>query len=201
METLAEYYKELLKREKKAQRQLIYVWRKKLIKKIEDDFAQAISSSKIIGLRCKIMRTAKNQSVGNTVEQYVTVKLNPKLKAFIIEKCEGNGYPDKILVEINDENNLNEIALEMKATTKWDSKDSNRRVLTSSSTKLCENFTKPIYHLICTTKYKRNSVSATIETIRLDFILPKSYVSIRLEASVSHSILDKGEHETREFPT
>ncbi|MGI8543321.1 MAG: hypothetical protein ACR2MD_07540 [Aridibacter sp.] len=200
MDTFAKYYKELLKRENESQRQLIYVWRKDLIEKVETDFAQAIINSSIIGSRCPIARNASNQSVGNKVEQFVSNKINSKLRAFTIEKCKGNGYPDKTLLEMIDGDKLKQIALEMKATSKWDTKDSNRRVLTSSSKKLCENFTEPIYHLVCTTKYKRNSVSATIEGIRLDFVLPKSYVSIRLEASVSHKILDKGNHETREFP-
>lgn len=200
MDTISEYYKELLDREKQPQRKLIYKWREELIKKVESDFAQSISNSKIIGSRCPIAKGTKNQSVGNKVEQYITDKLNRKLKEFTIEKCKGPGYPDKILIEITDDDKLKEIALEMKVTSKWGSKDSNRRVLTSSSKKLRDNFTKPIYHLICTTKYKRNTVSATIESIRLDFILPKSYVSIRLEASVSHKILDEGHHETREFP-
>lgn len=198
MKTFAEFYQELLQREGKFKRQLIYVWRKELVKKIKEDFEQAIQNSKVINSLCPIKKNAKNQSVGNKVEEFVSEKLNSKLKDFKISKCKGNGYPDKILIEV--ESNLKEVALEMKATSKWDPKDSNRRVLTSSSEKLVKNFTKPIYHLICTTKYERQALSARIEFIRLDFILPKSFVAIRLEASISHNILDKGQHEKREFP-
>jgi len=150
---------------------------------------------RIIGLSCDLREGKESQADGNDVDNFVANKLNERLKVFKIYKCPGKGYPDRILGK----GTSREIALEMKATEKWDSKDSHRRVLTCSSKKLRANFTKPIYHLICNVTYRKSQQKAEIKSIRLDLINPKSFVSIRLEASVSHKTFDKGNHEKREF--
>ena len=195
MKTFEEYYDLLLKWEKEPQRTLINKWRKNLIDEVIKDFEKAIKSSKILGLSCDLREGKESQADGNDVDNFVADKLNEKLKIFKIYKCPGKGYPDRILGK----GKFKQIALEMKATGKWDSKDNHRRVLTCSSKKLRTNFTKPIYHLICNVTYKKSKQKAQIISLRLDFINPKSFVNIRLEASVSHKIFDKGNHETREF--
>ena len=84
--------------------------------------------------------------------------------------------------------------LELKATSCWNDKDTNRRVLTSSSKKLRQNFSSPIYHLLFTAVYNKNRDPITIDKIRLDFLEPTTRVNVRLEASVSHKILANGRH-------
>ena len=86
--------------------------------------------------------------------------------------------------------------LEMKATANWDEKDANRRVLTSSSKKLQDQFSGPIYHLLLTVLYSEHTDEdlVLIDAIRLDFLEPTTPVSVRLEASVNHKILATGNH-------
>jgi hypothetical protein len=92
------------------------------------------------------------------------------------------------------------VALEMKATSQWNPADSNRRVLTSSSAKIRNNFCPPIYHLNCTVMYDpSDSDAATINALRLDFLQPTTLVNVRLEASVNHKILSSGIHPTVTF--
>jgi hypothetical protein len=86
------------------------------------------------------------------------------------------------------------IPLEVKATSNWNDRDSNRRVLTSSSNKLRAQFSDPIYHLLLTVLYSQNENLATIEAIRLDFLELTTVVNVRLEASVNHKILATGHH-------
>lgn len=195
MKTFAEYYELLLKWEKEPQRKLIYMWRKNLINEVAKDFEQSIKRSKVLGLSCDLREGKESQADGNDVDNFVVEKLNEKLRVFKIYKCPEKGYPDRILAK----GSIKQIALEMKSTGSWNSKDTQRRVLTSSSKKLRVNFTDPIYHLICNVTYKKLKQKAEILTIRLDFINPRSFVNIRLEASSTHKIFDKGNHEKREF--
>ncbi len=101
----------------------------------------------------------------------------------------GAGYPDKTL---ENDSTGETYPLEFKATSDWNPRDSNRRVLTSSSTKVRRMFSEPIYHLLATVVYSRNS--HTIENLRLDFLDPENSVSVRLEASVNHKLLSQGSH-------
>lgn len=82
----------------------------------------------------------------------------------------------------------------MKATSGWNPKDANRRVLTSSSKKLRSQFSEPIHHLLLTVLYSNSQNSANIERIRLDFLEPTTIVNVRLEASVNHKILANSLH-------
>jgi len=189
-------HNELLKREGSEQCAMISVWNKNLIKEISQDFEQSVANSKIVDSFCKIRPNSSNQSVGNQMEVYAIEQLNEHLKIYQIEKCSGAGYPDRILAK----EGFRHIALEMKATSEWDSNNSNRCVLTSSSKKLQAKFTAPIYHLICTTIYQRIDQQYQIKTVRLDFIEPQTSVSIRLEASVSHKLLENKDHESKCFP-
>jgi hypothetical protein len=195
MKNFAEYYKDLLEWEGVGFQELITTWKFDLIKQIINDFEQAVRNSVIKTLLCPIRKDSTNQSIGNQVEVYAIEKLNEKLHGFIIENCSGAGYPDRILAK----GDFKQIALEMKATSDWNPNDSNRRVLTSSSKKLRDKFTSPIYHLLCTIIYQIEGKSARIEAVRLDFIEPNTQVSVRLEASVNHKILTNGTHQSIVF--
>lgn len=193
MKNFAGYYKDLLDWESVAFQELISDWREDLIEEIKNDFQSAVSNSNLKGLAFIPNKT--NQSVGNQVEIVALEKLNEHLKTFQIENCSGAGYPDRVLTR----GDFKQIALEMKATGDWNPKDSNRRVLTSSSKKLREKFTSPIYHLLCTVVYKSEDGKAEIDSLRLDFIEPITEVSVRLEASVSHKMLTNATHKSIVF--
>ena len=196
MTTFEEYYKELSKREGFDQRELISVWDKNLIDEVSQDFEQAVASSEFIDSLCSIRENSSNQSIGNQVAGYAIDELNEHLKIYKIEKCSGSGYPDRLL----EKGDFKNIALEMKATSEWNPNDANRRVLTSSSKKIRDKFTAPIYHLICTIIYQNSNQQYKIKIVRLDFIEPHTSVYIRLEASVSHKLLENKDHESKCFP-
>ena len=192
MKTFAEYYKDLLEWEDVKFQELISNWKLNLTKEICSDFEQAVRDSELKNSLCSIREKSKNQSIGNQLEVYAIEQLNEKLQIFLIENCSGAGYPDRILAK----GSFRQIALEMKATSDWNPNDSNRRVLTSSSKKLREKFTSPIYHLLCTIIYQIEDESARIDAVRLDFIEPNTQVSVRLEASVNHKTLAKATHQS-----
>ena len=191
MKNLEEYYKELLRREKRPKQSLIDPWPKPLIKSIESDLQAAVAKCRIKGLPCPIRPKSTNQSIGNQVGAFTIEKLCTEMRHFIISPCEGAGYPDKILVEKASDLKM---PLEVKATSGWNPKDTNRRVLTSSAKKITRYFTQPIYHLLFTIIYINRENNIRIGAIRLDFLEPFTPVNIRLEASVNHKILSSGKH-------
>ena len=136
----------------------------------------------------------KFKSVGwNQVEKYIVQEFGEVISGFSISKCRGGGYPDQVLTQ---QTTGLRVPLEMKATANWDEKDANRRVLTSSSKKLQDQFSGPIYHLLLTGLYSKQADEdwVTIDAIRLDFLEPTTPVSVRLGASVNHKILATGNH-------
>lgn len=195
MKNFAEYYKDLLEWESVDFLELIATWEIDLIEQVKNDFQQAVINSVLKTLPCPIKENSTNQSIGNQVEVFAIEKLNETLQIFIIENCSGAGYPDRILVK----GAFKQIALEMKATSDWNPNDSNRRVLTSSSKKLREQFVSPIYHLLCTIIYKIENKLVKIDSVRLDFIEPSTQVSVRLEASVNHKLLSNSTHQSIVF--
>ena len=117
-----------------------------------------------------------------------------EVKADFIEavartQLKGAGYPDQVLSSA-----AARMPMEIKATGDWNPRDSNRRVLTSSSTKLREQFQSPIFHLLCTVLYAERANAVRVEALRLDFLEPSTAVSVRLEASVSHKLLSQAPH-------
>ena len=192
MKNFAEYYKDLLEWESIEFQELISNWTLDLIEQIKSDFGQAIKNSTLKTSLFPIREKSTNQSIGNQVEFYTVEKLNEKLQIFTIESCSGAGYPDRVLAN----GDFRQIALEMKATSEWKPNDSNRRVLTSSSKKLRDKFTSPIYHLLCNVIYQIEGELARVLAVRLDFIEPNTQVSVRLEASVNHKILTNGNHQS-----
>ncbi len=191
MPNLEDYYRDLLIWEGQSARQLVHVWPVELQTAIESSFVAAVSTSSIKGSDCPIRPGSTNQSIGNQVESYSISKLAAVISGFSILPCSGAGYPDKTLVRLVPELRM---PLEVKATSNWNPKDSNRRVLTSSSKKLRTQFHDPMYHLLLTLIYCPSDSFATIEAIRLDFLEPTTTVSVRLEASVNHKILANSTH-------
>ncbi len=193
MSNLSDYYRDLLRWEGKQHRQLVHEWPHELRDMVELAFVNAVSESSIKGSSCPIKPHSTNQSRGNQVEKYTIKTINSAISGFSILKCSGPGYPDQNLIQ----QILGcSIPLEVKATKDWNEKDSNRRVLTSSSKKLRAQFSDPIYHLILTVLYMYHDgeKNAKIDTIRLDFLEPSTTVNVRLEASVNHKILANGPH-------
>lgn len=178
--------------------ELIYQWPQELRNAIVSAFENAISESSVKGSICPIPLGTTNQAIGNKVEEYIVPKLDSALSDFSISKCRGSGYPDQILIQRSTKLHM---PLEMKATAGWNEKDSNRRVLTSSSKKLRAQFSEPIYHLLLTVLYSKQDDEdfATINTIRLDFLEPTTPVNVRLEVSVSHKLLADGDHYSKTF--
>jgi len=185
------YYNDLLNWEGEAPRVLVAQWPQPLPNLIETAFVAAATSSAIKGSFCPIRSGSTNQSIGNQVEEHAIARLTPAIESFAIQSCSGAGYPDKKLIEIATRLNM---PLEVKATSDWNPSDSNRRVLTSSSQKLSQQFSDPIYHLLMTLLYTINAGSARIDAIRLDFLEPSTSVNVRLEASVNHKIFATGPH-------
>jgi len=190
--TFKKYYEKLQNEENAAHLlQLIHKWDKNDITIIEKDFKSAINASNIFAQKCISAQKSSNQSAGNKFEKHFICIINPKLTEFTIENCLGKGYPDKQLKNI-----ATKIIypLEIKATSNFNSKDSNRRVLTCSSKKLIKNFSKQkaINHIIVTLIYDKSSWC--IAKIRLDFLAPSSLVNVRLEASTSHKLLENRTH-------
>lgn len=137
-----------------------------------------------------------NQSRGNVVADFVSDHLGcPQL---LIEPLAGGGYPDRRAVA---EDGF-ACALELKATSSWNDADGNRRVLTSSSTKLHRAMNNgalpsPPMHLLVTAIFSLADQAITV--VRLDFLEPTSVVNVRLEASTSQALLMRGEHTSEQF--
>lgn len=172
--------------------ELIHQWPQELRNTIVSAFENAVSESSVKDSICPIPPGTTNQAIGNKVEEYIVPILDGGLSGFSIVKCSGPGYPDQTLIQQS--TNLH-IPLEMKATAKWNERDTIRRVLTGSSRKLRTQFSAPIYHLMLTVSYAdRQPESITINTIRLDFLEPTTTVNIKFEVSVNHKILTSGDH-------
>ena len=188
---LLDYYRELQIREGLTPTELVADWDNAAVNEISADFRSAMANSKIIQQVVPIRPGSSNQSVGNQVADFFTLQFPGFLTQHVIRACSGAGYPDKILVRRRDQKTS---PLELKATSGWNSADSNRRVLTSSSRKLRQQFQAPINHLLATILYGQKGSDWFVTSVRLDFVGPKTLVNIRLEASVSHRLLAQATH-------
>jgi hypothetical protein len=191
MWTLEEFYRELQEREGLDPLPLVAPWAQldtdAIIKTIRGAFANTHLRNTAVPIR----PGSTNQSIGNQVASFVVTQLNPRLEAFRIDDCSGHGYPDKMLRQLASGRIF---PFEVKATSQWNPSDSNRRVLTSSSTKLRDRFRDPISHLLVTILYRESADVYRVDGVRLDFLEPSTNVNIRLEASVNHKILHDGAH-------
>ncbi len=195
---LNNFFKDLLDWEGQQYRQLIHQWPQDLRDTILLAFEDAVSKASVKGSICQLKPGSSNQSIGNQVEKYIVPMLDSDLSEFSISKCSGSGYPDQTLIQQSTDLH---IPLEMKATAKWNKKDTIRRVLTGSSQKLRTQFSASIYHLLLTVLYSKQDDEdfAIIDTIRLDFLEPTTTVNVKLEASVNHKILVNKQHYSRVF--
>jgi hypothetical protein len=177
--------------------ELIEFWEKADVLEVEELFktlAKQIIGTKPRGINSK----NSNQSLGNVYHKYIVEEFN-KLNfgpQVILKNLSASGYPDSILI-IHEVNGNRIVCVEIKATSKWNSKDANRRVLMSSTKKLVNlielnNFINVPLHLVATLIY--NKSNNLIESLRIDFIDPNFRVNTRFEASTSHKSLDSGEH-------
>jgi len=188
---LLDYYRELQRREGIEASDLVAEWDDAAVEEISSDFRAAVGRSQITQQVVPIRPGSSNQSIGNQVADFFTLQFPAFLTEHVIRACAGAGYPDKILVRRRDERAY---PLELKATSGWNAADSNRRVLTSSSRKLRQQFRAPINHLLATILYAQRGNDWLVTSLRLDFIGPNTLVNIRLEASVSHRLLAQATH-------
>jgi hypothetical protein len=194
---LIDYYRELQCREGFEVVELVTEWDDAAIDEILTDFRTALARSQITQQVVPIRPGSSNQSVGNQVADFFTLQFPGFLTEHLIRACAGAGYPDKILVRRPDNRAY---PLELKATSGWNPADSNRRVLTSSSKKLRQQFRAPINHLLATILYAQRGNDWLITSLRLDFVGPNTLVNIRLEASVSHRLLAAATHRSMTIP-
>lgn len=196
--TFSAYYRELQSRCGVANPvDLVGLWlpaHVNFIKQIVDARAKAHLINKVIPnlLVLPSGRARSNQSKGNVAADFCAERIHDGV--VLIEKLGGRGYPDRRIVLPTENFSC---AFELKATSQWDEGDGNRRVITSSYTKLesaiqAGKLPNPPCHLMGTILYDDNS--GLVTGLRLDFLEPTSPVNVRLEASTSHELLHSGAH-------
>ena len=189
---------EELGKNSKGQAPLIAKWKAAESKAI----SSLISSNfkNINGTAPKGFKSVKsNQALGNLMHKHFVKEFNHIAPANVrITSCAGAGYPDNFLSVIKGNRTTN-YCLEFKATSDWNPKDSNRRVLFSSTKKLRDKISEKLIptnplHILLTIKYEK--VSGKIEGLRLDFLDPTTQINTRLEASTTHKLLHSAKHES-----
>jgi hypothetical protein len=153
---------------------------------------------KLKGTAPKGFKSAKsNQAVGNLMHKHFVDEFNKSAPSSVqITPCGGAGYPDNFLSVTRNKVTTN-YCLEFKATSDWNPKDSNRRVLMSSTTKIRKKIAEKVIptnplHILITITYEKSS--GRIEGVRLDFLDPTTKVNTRLEASTTHKLLHGAKH-------
>ena len=142
-----------------------------------------------------VERGRTNQASGNNFERLIARTLaESKIPRLTLLDAKGQGYPDLVL-DSREHGAI--VCMEIKSTSKWKEKDSNRRVMMSSVNRL-ENVRKAfpgrrILHLICSVEYDLKAHTAT--QLRFHFINSGSPVSYREEISTSQKSLSSGEFE------
>lgn len=156
--------------------------------------------NKLKGTAPKGFKSAKsNQAVGNLMQKHFVDEFNKSASAKVqITSCRGAGYPDNFL-SITKNRVTTNYCLEFKATSDWNPKDSNRRVLMSSTTKLRKKIAEKVIpadplHILITIMYEKGS--GKIEGVRLDFLDPATKVNTRLEASTTHKLMHGASHKS-----
>ena len=172
---LSDYYRELQQREALQILELVANWNANVVEVISVDFRNAMAASQINRQAVPIRPASTNQSIGNQVADFFTLQFPQHLSGHEVRACAGAGYPDKILVA-----HLGgaTFPLELKATSSWDAADSNRRVLTSSSRKLRDRFTRRL--TICWRRFFISKMATPGLSIRSDWIS-----SVRTHSSTS----------------
>lgn len=183
-----EYYKDLLEYHGECPRDMIRDWRDSEIRAIRKAIENAVDNAEFIGTTMEGFEGKSNQARGNEAEKIFLKLVRPKLKApFRIEDAPGPGYPDKIF-----KNGKKGYCMEFKATSKWDDTDTNRRVLTSSPSKLIKliddkKVMKRPAHMVAVIVYKGIKVTQ----FRVYFIDSETPINVRLEASTTQEMLSE----------
>jgi hypothetical protein len=185
MKTLKQYFRELLIREGKPAVNLVAEWKPAEIAAIRWRLKAACSRC-ALGQLLNVEDELTSPALGNMLARLLAPKLDGGLEDLTIQRCAGQGYPDRRLVWA--ERNK-AFALELKATTRFEPKDNNRVILTSSPEKLLKWFAPPVHHLMATFLYSRKGGRVKVRTLRLAFLQPWTKVYVRLEASVTQRLL------------
>lgn len=125
MQNLRSFYERLLRWERQKPQPLVHVWPFDLREAVKGAFSKAVKTASLRNSSCQLKEGSTNQSVGNQVEKHCIEKLHGVVEGFTISDCTGEEYPDKVLTQ-----NITGITLplEVKATSDWNDKDTNRRV-------------------------------------------------------------------------
>lgn len=172
---------------------LIRDWTQQEITSVETALRTALAASNILNSIIPNFSGISNQSKGNkAADHFISIVPRHLPIPNRIVPAQGAGYPDRIFMI-----GAVGFCMEMKATSNWKNRDSNRRVLTSAPDKMRSlvssgQVSNPCAHLICTVIY--SEANSTVTNIRLDFLRPDSIVNIRLEASTSQRLLTQGPH-------
>lgn len=204
---LIDYYNVLQLKESPTSTPMPFVasWNASIVRNIISEFGSA--SSSLIGKSVGSTNWSNitNQAKGNTVAKgFAALTTSAGFSRISIDNCSGAGYPDRLL-KMTPASTLESsfsCALELKATSNWNPKDCNRRVITSSSKKLrnqiqAGSLPAPPCHLLLTVIY--DDSSAVIDAVRLDFLEPDTEINVRLEAATSHKLLTSGSHHSYTF--
>jgi len=197
METLATFFDKLAKYEGMPAIRLAAPWRPGDVQSITKDFSQALRRCSI---DLSVPGATSTPALGNRVADAVADGLDQHLVGYKLRRCVGQGYPDRKLLRVNDNRSF---ALELKAKTEFNPRDTNRVILTCGSRKLRRSFgtRRPICHLLATVFYAKSRSGRrcriAISGLRFDFLEPWTPVRKRYEASVNQHMLSKGKHSTR----
>lgn len=182
---LRDYYRSLATLEgRPLSNPLVAPWRTKEIQTITSDFRTAFGICRFPDFALRVGDMCP-QAIGNAVASLMSAVLKHNLNLFTIDECRGPGYPDFKLVNLT---SRREYPFEIKATSKEQATNS-RVVLTSASTKLRELFVPPVRHLIATVHYLRTPRTIRVESLRLNFLGPQSFVNVRFEVAVTSKLL------------
>lgn len=191
MNSLEDYFGELVRREGKQPVCLAARWHRKDIKSISHCLRSAFTRCRFEQNPLRINSRITGQAMGNRLASFFAGQVGRELRHYQIGSCSGQGYPDR---QLRQPSKKRSYALELKATSAFEPKSTNRVILTCSSTKLRRHFVGPINHLLLTVFYRKKRNQIWIRNFRLDFLEPWTKVNVRLEASVSQHLLANGKH-------
>ena len=186
-----EYYKDLLEYHHECPRDMIREWQDDEIKAIKRAIEKAVVNANFIGTTMT-NGNKTNQSLGNEAERVFLELVRPRLEApFRIDDAPGPGYPDKIFIY-----GKQGYCMEFKATSFWSESDTNRRVLTSSPSKLIglidnEKVENPPAHMVAVIVYEE----LTVTQFRVHFFDSETPINVRLEASTTQKLLSQDSRE------
>ena len=183
----AKFINEVSTANRSLRSRLVRSWTDAEVSRVTNAFKRAFCKSSF-----EVVSATTNQSMGNKIEAALIQGLSTGGANLGLKKASGKGYPDAIA----DIKGVGTILVEIKATSKWDATDSNRRVIFSSTKKLeklvFDDEVLPLHLLLsCDYLFELKKRTGRITALRLFFIDPEVNISRRLEASTSHKALNK----------